>query len=144
MFSETYTLKAGLVFYSKIANNCIGMLPFTISNLKPRVENEYFYLHAGGSYSNMLGMNLARFHKFPEVKTNGLHGLPRLVAFVSADSHYSLKKNGSLIGLGSNNIVAIECDDKGKMKLDDLELQINETIKQVGNALKLLTILDII
>ena len=42
----------------------------------------------GGSISNMYGMILARYRRFPETKTKGLHGLPVLVAFTSeAASH---------------------------------------------------------
>jgi glutamate/tyrosine decarboxylase-like PLP-dependent enzyme len=39
----------------------------------------------GGSASNMNAMALARFKRFPEVKTKGLNGLPQMVAFTSED-----------------------------------------------------------
>ena len=83
----------------------------------------------------MLGMNLARFYQFPEVKEKGLHGLPRLVAFVSEHSHYSARKNGSLLGIGSDNVVAVECDEQGKMKPERLDYRINEVKKQVQAVL---------
>lgn len=38
---------------------------------------------AGGSIANMYGMNLARYHQFPHVKTDGMHALPRLIVFTS-------------------------------------------------------------
>lgn len=38
----------------------------------------------GGSTSNMYAMNLARFQLFPEVKSRGLCGLPRLAILTSS------------------------------------------------------------
>ena len=39
----------------------------------------------GGSISNIFGMNVARYHAFPEVKRQGLWALPRLAVFTSQD-----------------------------------------------------------
>lgn len=39
----------------------------------------------GGSTSNMYAMNLARYRLFPEVKSQGLRGLPRLTIFTSSE-----------------------------------------------------------
>lgn len=39
----------------------------------------------GGSTSNMYAMNLARYRLFPEVKSQGLCGLPRLTIFISSE-----------------------------------------------------------
>lgn len=39
----------------------------------------------GGSTSNMYAMNLARYRLFPEVKSQGLWGLPRLAIFTSPE-----------------------------------------------------------
>lgn len=38
----------------------------------------------GGSASNMYAMNLARYRLFPDVKSQGLYGLPRLTVFTSS------------------------------------------------------------
>lgn len=40
---------------------------------------------AGGSMGNMFGIILARYHKFPEIKTLGISGFPQLIAFTSED-----------------------------------------------------------
>lgn len=88
-------------------------------------------MHVGGSYSNMLGMNLARFDKFPEVKEKGLHGLPHMVVFVSSHSHYSARKNASLLGIGSDNVIKVDCDDNGRMLPQDLKKRILDAKKQV-------------
>ena len=41
------------------------------------------YVNAGGSISNMYGMNLARYQKYPEVKEEGMSALPRICLFTS-------------------------------------------------------------
>nr|NP_001027786.1 cysteine sulfinic acid decarboxylase [Ciona intestinalis]BAB88855.1 cysteine sulfinic acid decarboxylase [Ciona intestinalis] len=80
----------------------------------------------GGSYSNMLGMNLARFHKFPQVSKTGMRALPRIVIFVSKHSHYSNKKNASLLGIGSDDVIAVATDNSGRMDCSDLKQKIEE------------------
>lgn len=40
-------------------------------------------IFAGGSVSNMYGMNVARYHKFPEVKCKGMQALPKTCIFTS-------------------------------------------------------------
>lgn len=45
----------------------------------------------GGSSSNMYAMNLARHRHFPDVKTRGLFGLPRLAVFTSPEVRRQLK-----------------------------------------------------
>ena len=37
----------------------------------------------GGSISNICGLNVARFKKFPEVKAKGMQALPKLCIFTS-------------------------------------------------------------
>ncbi|XP_068185339.1 cysteine sulfinic acid decarboxylase [Antennarius striatus] len=78
----------------------------------------------GGSASNMNAMNLARYHHFPEVKSQGLCGLPRLVIFTSSESHYSVKKGAAFLGFGTENAIAVEVDDGGRMIPEDLEEKI--------------------
>ena len=86
----------------------------------------------------MLGMNLARFDKYPEVKEKGFYGLPRLVVFVSSHAHYSARKNASLLGIGSDNVIKVECDEAGRMVPKILEKRIIEAKKQVRQTLRLL------
>jgi len=82
----------------------------------------------------MLGMNLARFRKFPEVKEKGLRQLPRMVAFTSAHSHYSNKKNASLMGLGTDDLIRVKVDNQGRMDVEDLERCILKATGEVGSA----------
>lgn len=39
----------------------------------------------GGSISNLYGLILARYKKFPESKARGIHGLPQMVILCSED-----------------------------------------------------------
>lgn len=54
------------------------------------------------------------------VQAKGLHGLPRLVLFTSADAHYSVKKLASFMGIGSDNVYLINTDESGKMDMNHL------------------------
>jgi len=78
----------------------------------------------GGSVSNMYGLNVARYQKFPQIKTEGMHSLPRLCVLTSAESHYSIKKGAAFLGIGMNNIRIVKCDKRGKMIPEDLEKEI--------------------
>uniref|UniRef100_F7CF79 Glutamate decarboxylase like 1 n=1 Tax=Monodelphis domestica TaxID=13616 RepID=F7CF79_MONDO len=84
----------------------------------------------GGSVSNMYAMNLARYKYCPEIKERGLSGLPRLVLFTSAESHYSMKKAASFLGIGTQNIYFVETDSRGKMIPEELEKQVQQARKE--------------
>ncbi|XP_047187196.1 cysteine sulfinic acid decarboxylase isoform X4 [Scophthalmus maximus] len=78
----------------------------------------------GGSTSNIYAMNLARYRFFPEVKSQGLWGLPRLTIFTSPESHYSVKKGAAFLGLGTDNVILVKVDDGGHMIPRDLDEKI--------------------
>uniref|UniRef100_A0A5F9CMI4 Glutamate decarboxylase like 1 n=1 Tax=Oryctolagus cuniculus TaxID=9986 RepID=A0A5F9CMI4_RABIT len=78
----------------------------------------------GGSVSNMYAMNLARYKYCPNIKEKGLSGLPRFVVFTSAESHYSMKKAASFLGIGAENVCFVETDGRGKMIPAELEKQV--------------------
>lgn len=84
----------------------------------------------GGSIANGYAISCARFHKFPQIKTQGLHGLPRLVIFASEQAHYSVKKLAAFEGLGSDNVYNVSVDDRGKMDVADLERQIIRSLQE--------------
>ncbi|XP_066508180.1 glutamate decarboxylase 1-like [Hoplias malabaricus] len=75
----------------------------------------------GGSMSNLYSLLLSRYHFFPEVKTAGMHALPPLALFTSAHSHYSIKKAAAVLGIGSENVILVRCDERGKMIPGELE-----------------------
>ncbi|OXB77974.1 UNVERIFIED_CONTAM: hypothetical protein H355_009545 [Colinus virginianus] len=85
----------------------------------------------GGAISNMYSIMAARYKYFPEVKTKGMAAVPKLVLFTSEHSHYSIKKAGAALGFGTDNVVLIKCNERGKIIPADLEAKILEA-KQKG------------
>ncbi|XP_068123321.1 cysteine sulfinic acid decarboxylase isoform X2 [Hyperolius riggenbachi] len=80
----------------------------------------------GGSISNMYAMNIARFQRFPHCKERGLQALPRLTLFTSEESHYSVQKGAAFLGIGTDNVILVKTDDRGKIKPEDLEHKIQK------------------
>lgn len=81
----------------------------------------------GGSMSNYMGLMMARDVKDPDFKLTG--ATKKLVAYSSAESHYSNAKNASFAGIGRNNVRYIEADSKGRMIPAKLEAQILEDLE---------------
>jgi|GEM_PF-1979814 L-2,4-diaminobutyrate decarboxylase len=64
-----------------------------------------------------------------DFNTEGLLSLPeneKLTVFVSKEAHYSLKKIGEYIGLGSDNVVSVDVDENFSMDIQDLKSKINQ------------------
>ncbi|XP_063003915.1 LOW QUALITY PROTEIN: cysteine sulfinic acid decarboxylase-like [Melospiza melodia melodia] len=86
----------------------------------------------GGSMSNMLAMNVARFRRFPESRSRGNWDLPRLGLFASQESHYSILKGAALLGIGTDNVHLVRTDERGKMIPEELEKEI-QRVKAEGS-----------
>lgn len=82
----------------------------------------------GGSNANMMAIHAARNERFPNILEEGNISTPMKV-FISKEAHYSHKKAMMLLGLGTNNLISVKADDKGKMDPADLELKITECIQ---------------
>ncbi|KAJ6645878.1 Acidic amino acid decarboxylase GADL1 [Pseudolycoriella hygida] len=78
----------------------------------------------GGSIANGYAISCARYKFMPDSKSKGLCNLPRLVLFTSEDSHYSVQKLASFMGIGSDNVYKIKTDSRGKLQVDHLEMEI--------------------
>ncbi|XP_034410596.1 glutamate decarboxylase 1 isoform X3 [Cyclopterus lumpus] len=78
----------------------------------------------GGTISNLYSILVARYHFYPEVKTRGMGVLPQLALFTSEQSHYSVKKSAAVLGMGSENVFMVKCDESGKMIPAELESSI--------------------
>ncbi|KAH9398284.1 glutamate decarboxylase gad1 [Tyrophagus putrescentiae] len=89
-------------------------------------------LAPGGAISNLYAVIVARQRKFPECKTKGLKALPQLVLFTSEHSHYSTKGAGATCGFGTDNVIEVPCDERGKMIPSELERLVRESIEK-GN-----------
>ncbi|XP_030054046.1 cysteine sulfinic acid decarboxylase isoform X2 [Microcaecilia unicolor] len=84
----------------------------------------------GGSISNMFAMNLARYRRYPDCKQKGLWALPKLVAFTSLECHYSIQKAAAFLGIGTDNVVLVQVDDRGKIIPEELEKEICDAKSQ--------------
>lgn len=76
----------------------------------------------GGSNANLVAMLAARNILFSDSKTTGAPSV--LVAFCSAEAHYSYSKAANIIGLGTNNLWPVAADKDGRILVSDLEAQI--------------------
>uniref|UniRef100_A0A3P8TU13 Glutamate decarboxylase 1 n=1 Tax=Amphiprion percula TaxID=161767 RepID=A0A3P8TU13_AMPPE len=85
----------------------------------------------GGAISNMYSVMIARYKFFPEVKTKGMAAAPRLVLFTSEHSHYSIKKTSAALGFGTENLILLNTDERGRVIPADLEAKVIEA-KQKG------------
>jgi len=70
----------------------------------------------GGSMGNMYSLHLARWKKMGErVKKEGLYNMKPLAVFVSSQAHYSYSKGMSFLGMGTDNCIKVQVDEKGAM-----------------------------
>uniref|UniRef100_A0A669DN89 Glutamate decarboxylase 1 n=1 Tax=Oreochromis niloticus TaxID=8128 RepID=A0A669DN89_ORENI len=84
------------------------------------------YLYQCGAISNMYSVMIARYKFFPEVKTKGMAAAPRLVLFTSEHSHYSIKKASAALGFGTENLILLNTDERGRVIPADLEAKVIE------------------
>lgn len=84
---------------------------------------------AGGSWSNITSLQIARSTLYPETKTVG-NGDKRFAIFTSKHSHYSVEKAAILLGMGSNALWKVDIDAEGCMDVQDLESKIKQSIEQ--------------
>lgn len=82
----------------------------------------------GSSNANMLAMMAARNEALFGVKEHGLWYQEKLVAFVSADAHYSMDKAANILGLGTRNLIRVAVSDNGEMDMIALETAIEGVI----------------
>ena len=82
---------------------------------------------SGGSQANIISMMLARHRACPEAKTSGFDGR-NWVALVSDQAHYSAQKGANLLGIGSENLVAVASDEAGRMDPASLKATIEQCL----------------
>ncbi|KAF4109225.1 glutamate decarboxylase 1 isoform X1 [Onychostoma macrolepis] len=85
----------------------------------------------GGAISNMYSVMVARYKHYPEVKIKGMAAAPRLVLFTSEHSHYSIKKASAVLGFGTENLILLKTDERGRVIPADLEAKVIDA-KQKG------------
>ena len=88
----------------------------------------------GGSAANFMAVHCARQRLIPEIKTMGISGQVFKI-FVSAEAHYSFKKAGVVLGLGTESVVSVPVDESGRMQPDKLDQLIHEAKMQNATPL---------
>ena len=82
---------------------------------------------SGGSQANLISLLLARHKACPDYKTKGAQGRT-LVAYVSDQAHYSAEKAMHVLGLGTDNLIAVASDSDGRLRPDALQAAIEQTL----------------
>ena len=86
---------------------------------------------SGGSMSNFMAILMAR-DKVNEVsRQTGLK--INMIAYTSAESHYSIEKNAAFIGIGRENVRKIPVNEVGEMRVDSLKAAIDKDL-EAGNT----------
>jgi len=90
-------------------------------------------LQSGGSLCNLQALTVARNVHF-DVHTQGLAGISSPpVLFASERCHSSVQKAAMVLGLGTEAVIAIPTDARGKLRIDALEQELREA-RRSGKA----------
>ncbi|NSY39771.1 pyridoxal-dependent decarboxylase [Leisingera sp. ANG59] len=84
---------------------------------------------SGASQANLVSMMLARHSVCPEIKAEGYAG-KQLVAYVSDQSHYSMRRAANVLGIGESNLIGVASDAEGRMCPLALECAIENSKRQ--------------
>ena len=84
---------------------------------------------SGGSQANLIAMMMARHQACPELRSKGFGGQV-LVAFVSDQAHYSAQKAANVLGIGTENLIAVASDDQGRLSPIALKKAVEQSIDQ--------------
>lgn len=85
-------------------------------------------LVSGGSMANFSALATARRAQAPiDLNREGAHALPRAMRlYVSAETHHSVAKAATMLGVGSAHVREVPVDDALRMRVDALEAMIAE------------------
>lgn len=81
---------------------------------------------SGGSIANFAGLAAARRAKAPERSQQSSARALRLYA--SEETHHSVAKAATLLGIGSDNVRHVRVDERFRIRIDDLEAKIAEDL----------------
>ncbi|MCF8222703.1 MAG: aspartate aminotransferase family protein [Bacteroidales bacterium] len=84
----------------------------------------------GGSNANLVAMFSARNRIFPEVRFEGYNRHMKLRVFINEQAHYSIETAANLLGLGSDSVIKVKADDRGRIIPSELENEINNSLKR--------------
>lgn len=55
-----------------------------------------------------------------------------MVILKSEDAHYSVEKGANFLGFGTESVVKVKSDDRGRVIPEDLEIKIQQCKQKVG------------
>lgn len=96
---------------------------------------------SGGTIANLTALWVARnqllkpTHNYQGAYNDGLaaglieHGHKNIALLVSKRGHYSLRKSADILGLGRRNLIAIDTNEKNKIRIDSLRETITDLKK---------------
>ena len=94
----------------------------------------------GTSTATLCGLAAGREHLLSglgwDVNAKGLAGAPKLRVILGAEAHATVYKGLAILGLGTENVELVPCDDQGRMRADQLP-ELDDTclvILQAGNV----------
>ena len=90
-------------------------------------QNSGGTITSGGSVSNLIAILMARDKTAPEIRKSGAH--KSLYIYTSEYSHYSIKKNAAITGIGIDQVRSIPTDNKGLLIPKELEKAIKNDLK---------------
>ncbi|GFT07863.1 glutamate decarboxylase [Nephila pilipes] len=111
------------MFTYEIAAVFILMEQVTLKKMREIIgwSNGDSILGPGGSISNLYACLCARHKMYPTYKQKGLMGLGQLVIYTSEHSHYSMKGAGMVMGFGTDHVIEVKTDARGRMIPEELE-----------------------
>ena len=83
---------------------------------------------SGGSVANLIALGGARQSAFEKIGHDpAADGINKPVSvYASAECHHTVQRSGGVLGIGRRSIKLIACDNKGRMRVDDLQQAIAE------------------
>lgn len=84
----------------------------------------------GGSNANLIAMFSARNRIFPEVRFEGYDRQMKLRVFINEQAHYSIETAANLLGLGSDSVIKVKADERGRMISSVLENEIKASFQR--------------
>ena len=79
-----------------------------------------------------MAIHLAKLKYDPTLKQKGVFSIQPMVLLTSEDAHYSIAKGANFLGFGTDSIIKVKTDDKGRVKPDDLENKIQQCKQNVS------------
>lgn len=94
-------------------------------------DNAKGLLTSGGSMANMIALLIAsRRFNAAEVSRKGLWSAsPPMTIYASEEVHMSIPKAADVLGLGRDNVRTVACDERRRMRVDELGHRIEEDRK---------------